>query len=437
MFAIPAKTNENESEDDFEKEFKELTPPGEGKKRAEAALKENEADINKHNKEFNSGKSTFSEKLNPDANMPMDEFEKDKEGANLPPGGKAFMELETPEAFGVNGIIMPPVEERMDAAGQAYLESVYASVDRASLPAFYDAKALGLVTVARNQRACGSCAAFAATGVHETCMLKAGTKIDGLDLSEQQLVDCGYNPSAGMNACNGAWPHAYQKWMKENGGQAPHEANYPYLNRNPKKTCVPEAKKVWNSGAKITNVAFDYGCNADKMIKLVNTHGAVGAAIYASDKGFSNYGAGVFQGCSQKQINHAVVVVGYGTEKGVDYWLVKNSWGPSWGDKGFIKVRRGTNECNIENICVVSTCEKSGTPETAPAMPKPKPVPINMQCDVSQLFGTKGITGTYTLNVYGPKGLIQSSVICENSMCRPKIAGPSNACMYICGQTKC
>ena len=161
--------------------------------------------------------------------------------------------------------------------------------------------------------------------------------------------------------------------------------------------------------------------------------------------------------CSKTQINHAVVVVGYGTENGVDYWLVKNSWGANWGASGFIKIRRGTNECGIEGvsfevflleipgwttlfhqqICVTSTCSASGTPDVAPVAPPPPPIPANLECDISTLFGTKQITGRYTLRVGSSNGLIVSKCICKSSVCTPQQPGPSNACMYICGNTKC
>ena len=83
------------------------------------------------------------------------------------------------------------------------------------------------------------------------------------------------------------------------------------------------------------------------MKALVYKYGAVATHIYASDSGFGNYMTGVFNGCSSNSINHAVVVVGYGTENGNPYWLVKNSWGSNWGANGYIKMFRGNGICLI------------------------------------------------------------------------------------------
>ena len=112
---------------------------------------------------------------------------------------------------------------------------------------------------------CGSCAAFAATATHETCMRRAGTPLKGLDLSEQQLVDCGFN-GKGMNGCNGAYVGAYQDFLANSGKAVSHEAQYPYLDRDPNLKCM--GKPTWNTGAKITKAITDYRCNEDKLKKL-------------------------------------------------------------------------------------------------------------------------------------------------------------------------
>ena len=84
----------------------------------------------------------------------------------------------------------------------------------------------------------------------------------------------------------------------------------------------------------------------EKLKVLVAEHGAVLAAI-ATDGGFSKYGGGIFSGCTSKKADHAVTVVGYGTADGEDFWLIKNSWGPAWGEAGFIRMRRGSGHCGV------------------------------------------------------------------------------------------
>ena len=128
----------------------------------------------------------------------------------------------------------------------------------------------------------------------------------------------------------------------------------------------------------------------------MSTYGAAVSYIYASDRAFGNYANGVFAQCTSKDINHAVLVVGYGTENGVDFWLVKNSWGTTWGNNGMIKIRRGSNECGIGKYCYAAQCVKTtGKLSDPPVTPPPKPIPPQQECDVSKTY--PGLTGSYTL----------------------------------------
>ena len=95
-----------------------------------------------------------------------------------------------------------------------------------------------------------------------------------------------------------------------------------------------------------------------KLKKLIKTYGAALTVIYASDSSFSNYKSGVFDKCTGTKPNHAVLAIGWGKEKGVDYWLIKNSWGATWGNKGTVKVKQGT--CGIGFQCAAASCSKSG-----------------------------------------------------------------------------
>ena len=154
---------------------------------------------------------------------------------------------------------------------------------------------LGIVTPPKNQMSCGSCAAFSATAVHETCMARVGTPTSGLDISEQQAIDCGYNGNS-MNGCHGAYVTAYQGWMAGQGGTVSHEAQYPYQDRDPNLSCQSNPK--WDTGSKVTKAVLEYQCNEDRLKALVYQYGAVSTGIYASDSGFGNYKSGVFNGCS-------------------------------------------------------------------------------------------------------------------------------------------
>ena len=128
----------------------------------------------------------------------------------------------------------------------------------------------GLVTPVRDQMSCGSCAAFAATAAHETCMLKAGARMNGLDLSEQELIDCGFDGQS-MNGCNGANSGSYGKFFATNlTGQSVHEIAYPYMDSQPELTCQAAGKPIYNSGAFVKTAMQDFKCNEDKLKQLVS-----------------------------------------------------------------------------------------------------------------------------------------------------------------------
>jgi hypothetical protein len=127
---------------------------------------------------------------------------------------------------------------------------------------------IGMTTPARSQKSCGSCAAFAATGLHETCMLKAGARMNGLDLSEQMVLDCGFN-GQDMGGCQGGHSGSYGRvFANMLGGQSPHEVTYPYMDTQPALKC-PTGKAVYNSGALVKTVMEDYYCSEDKLKQQV------------------------------------------------------------------------------------------------------------------------------------------------------------------------
>ena len=104
------------------------------------------------------------------------------------------------------------------------------------------------------------------------------------------------------------------------------------------------------------------------MKQMVYEHGAVVGAVRSAGP-FQEYQGGIFGGCpdtAANEVDHAITVVGYGTDNGQDYWLIKNSWGPNWGENGFIRLKRGVNMCGIGRSITTVSCEKVAGPTDAP-----------------------------------------------------------------------
>ncbi|KAI2810095.1 MCM DNA helicase complex subunit [Blomia tropicalis] len=199
--------------------------------------------------------------------------------------------------------------------------SVHTDEDVLGLPDTVDWTTKGVVTPIKNQEQCGSCWAFSAVASMEgQHALKTGKLVS---LSEQNLVDC--SQSEGDYGCEGGMmDYAFQYVIDNNGIDT--ESSYPYK------------ESMKNSGSE------------SALQTAVANVGPISVTIDASQKSFQFYKSGVYNEprCTSNFYDHAVTAVGYGTLNGVAYWKVKNSWGTSWGEKGYILMSRNkNNQCGI------------------------------------------------------------------------------------------
>jgi len=216
-------------------------------------------------------------------------------------------------------------------------------------------KVPGRVSEVKNQGACGSCWAFATTGALEgqekvrlaNGLLSNSSKL--IELSEQNLVDCVKDDYG----CNGGYMKDAMDYIKQEGGIEDEKA-YPYEARTRKCRFRKEKSVFSDAGGAILPVGDE-----NNLKQVVAKFGPVAVAIDASSLWFQLYHRGVYvnKHCRNKadELDHGVLVVGYGTDpKKGDYWIVKNSWGPHWGEKGYIRMARNKgNMCGIASAATI------------------------------------------------------------------------------------
>ncbi|KAI4388042.1 hypothetical protein MLD38_000415 [Melastoma candidum] len=203
----------------------------------------------------------------------------------------------------------------------------YANVDIADASGNVNWVDAGAVTEIKNQENCGCCWAFSSVGAMEGIIQIKKRQL--ISLSEQELVDC--MPNGG---CSGnLMEHAFDYIISNNGLDT--ESNYPY------QAVQGICRAQPTSAATITGYEFVPGDSEDDLLRAV-VNQPISVAIDASGSDFVYYQGGVFSGPCGTDLNHAVTLVGYGTAgDGTDYWLIKNSWGTTWGEEGYMRIQRG------------------------------------------------------------------------------------------------
>jgi len=205
-------------------------------------------------------------------------------------------------------------------------------------PPSVDWRDFNAVTPVKTQGSCGSCWTFATTGAIEGAWKLAGGNIT--DLSEQQLIDCNTGKIYGEeanNGCKGGSMDPAFKYIMANHGLATAK-HYPYrMNEGHCRKNLANETVVNLSGYKDVNVGDEIALENALAI------GPVALGIEADQTAFQLYSHGVFSGKCGAKLDHGVLAIGYGhdEDEDKDYWIVKNSWGTSWGEKGYIRIERG------------------------------------------------------------------------------------------------
>ncbi len=214
------------------------------------------------------------------------------------------------------------------------------STNTSVLPDSVDWRDHNVVTPVKDQGQCGSCWSFSATGAMEGAWaIRSGSLVS---LSEQQLIDC--SKSYGDFGCNGGEMDSAFRYAIDYDMCA--EKEDPY--QAEVDTCIEcEASVTFSTCVDVTS-------NNQKHLKEAVAQGPVSVAIEADTAAFQFYSSGIInnEACGTN-LDHGVLIVGYGEEEGQMYWLVKNSWSASWGDQGYVKILRTDSE-NDPGVCGIA-----------------------------------------------------------------------------------
>ncbi|CUG31439.1 cathepsin-L cysteine peptidase, putative, partial [Bodo saltans] len=200
-----------------------------------------------------------------------------------------------------------------------------------------DWRSKGAVTAVKNQGQCGSCWSFSTTGNIEGQWFLAGNPL--VSLSEQMFVSC----DTIDDGCNGGLMENAFTWVVEDHqGIVYTEASYPYVSGNGN---VPSCSTSAAITGAVINGQFDLPKDEDAMGLWCGLKGPIAVGVDATS--WQTYMGGIMTDCISSAVDHGVLIVGFDDTNNPPYWIIKNSWGPTWGEEGYIRVQKGTNQCLI------------------------------------------------------------------------------------------
>ncbi|KAH9616545.1 hypothetical protein KSS87_004262 [Heliosperma pusillum] len=239
------------------------------------------------------------------------------------------------------------------------------------LPESVDWRKKGAVVQVKDQGSCGSCWAFSAiAAVEGVNQIVTGELIS---LSEQELVECDTSYNEGCNG--GLMDYAFEFIIKNGGIDS--EEDYPYTGRDGR--C-----DTFRKNAKVVTIDDyeDAPTYNEKSLQNAVANQVVAVAIEGGGRDFQLYDSGIFTGKCGTALDHGVAIIGYGSEDGLDYWIVRNSWGGDWGEKGYIRMQRNTKRAGLCGIAIEPAYPiKSGLNPPNPGPSPPSPVLPPSVCD--------------------------------------------------------
>jgi len=240
------------------------------------------------------------------------------------------------------------------------------AVDLQSIPSSIDWRDQGAVTLVKDQGQCGSCWSFSTTGVLEGAWAVAGHGLQ--QLSEQQLVSC--DNADDNDGCNGGWPYLAMDYVRDHGIDT--EASYPYTSAAGYAAACQASSGTQAAIQVTSHIVVE--SDEDAMAAWVTKNGPLSISVDAMTQYWWPYTSGIMSTCCNTDVDHAVLIVGFGIEAGQKYWLIKNSWSDSWGEKGYLRLERGSNQCGITYQPVGAIVSGSPSPSPTPP-PSPSPTP--------------------------------------------------------------
>lgn len=208
------------------------------------------------------------------------------------------------------------------------------------IPPSFDWRDRGAVTRVKNQKSCGACFAMSTIGALESqFFIKTGKLVE---LSEQEIVDCPVKYHSW--GCAGGIAFRVFDYVTDKGGISS-SADYPFEGK------VGECRESSNK-VKINMKGYGLviaGNDGKKLLEAVATVGPIVVSMDIDHESFMRYSSGIYfeEDCTEK-VNHGALLVGYGSEDGTDYWIIKNSFGETWGEAGYMRIARNRgNDCDV------------------------------------------------------------------------------------------